>query len=219
MEFWIKDEKNNIDICLPVTPASYEFTVGNNVEVVRATETGDIYIPTTKSPQNITLKGFFPAWDYNFCIDSHFDADSPIDYVKQFKKWIDKKTVVRVVIADKYGTKVNARFYVEHINYSEDDRSNGDINYSISFKEYKKIEMKTVEILSTSTINNSQNKSRAETKKTGGKVHIVKKGEYLCLIARKYYGNSNWQKLYNANKNVIGKNPNIIYPGQKLIIP
>ena len=39
-------------------------------------------------------------------------------------------------------------------------------------------------------------------------------------IAKKYYGNgAQYTKIYNANKGVIGGNPNLIYPGQVLTIP
>ena len=47
-------------------------------------------------------------------------------------------------------------------------------------------------------------------------VYIVKSGDTLSSIASKY--NTTWQNIYNDNKNVIGNNPNLIYPNQKLII-
>lgn len=46
--------------------------------------------------------------------------------------------------------------------------------------------------------------------------YIVQKGDTLSSIARKY--NTSWKDIYNKNKNIIGSNPNIIYPGQKLLI-
>jgi len=49
----------------------------------------------------------------------------------------------------------------------------------------------------------------------------VKKGDYLIKIAGKkeVYGDaSQWQKIYRANRKKI-KNPNLIYPGQNLVIP
>jgi nucleoid-associated protein YgaU len=49
------------------------------------------------------------------------------------------------------------------------------------------------------------------------KTYTVVKGDYLVKIARKY--ETTWQKLYEANKSVIGSNPNLIYPGQVLTIP
>lgn len=47
-------------------------------------------------------------------------------------------------------------------------------------------------------------------------LYTVKNGDTLSSIASKY--NTTWQKIYNDNKNVIGNNPNLIYPNQKLII-
>lgn len=46
--------------------------------------------------------------------------------------------------------------------------------------------------------------------------YIVKAGDNLSKIAKAY--NTTWQKIYNDNKNIIGGNPNRIYPGQRLII-
>jgi LysM domain len=51
------------------------------------------------------------------------------------------------------------------------------------------------------------------------KSHTVVHGDTLSNIAQKYYGNSAlWTKIYAANKAVIGSNPNLLKPGQKLII-
>ena len=47
-------------------------------------------------------------------------------------------------------------------------------------------------------------------------VYVVKSGDTLSSIARRY--NTTWQKIYEKNKSVIGSNPNIIKPGQKLEI-
>ena len=46
--------------------------------------------------------------------------------------------------------------------------------------------------------------------------YIVKKKDTLSAIASKY--NTTWQRLYEKNKSVIGKNPNKIYPGMVLKI-
>ena len=47
-------------------------------------------------------------------------------------------------------------------------------------------------------------------------IYIVKPGDNLTKIAKKF--NTTWRKIYEDNKNVIGSNPNLIYPNQKLII-
>jgi nucleoid-associated protein YgaU len=49
--------------------------------------------------------------------------------------------------------------------------------------------------------------------------HEVQKGESLSLIAKKYYGDPiKYKKIFEANIDKL-KNPDIIYPGQNLIIP
>lgn len=49
------------------------------------------------------------------------------------------------------------------------------------------------------------------------KVYEVKSGDSLSKIAKNYPGMT-WQKIYEANKDIL-KDPNVIYPGQKLKIP
>ena len=52
--------------------------------------------------------------------------------------------------------------------------------------------------------------------------HTVEEGETLSGIALKYYSSASkdmWMVIYNANKNVIGDDPNLIKPGQVLKIP
>ncbi|MFV0332057.1 MAG: LysM peptidoglycan-binding domain-containing protein [Dysgonomonas sp.] len=50
----------------------------------------------------------------------------------------------------------------------------------------------------------------------GEEIYEVKSGDSLSKIAKKYPGMT-WQKIYEANRDQI-KDPNIIHPGQKLVI-
>jgi nucleoid-associated protein YgaU len=50
--------------------------------------------------------------------------------------------------------------------------------------------------------------------------YTVASGDSLSKIARRFYGNaSQWRPIYEANKAVIGANPDLIKPGQVLTIP
>ena len=54
------------------------------------------------------------------------------------------------------------------------------------------------------------------------RIHIVKSGDWLSKIATQYYGDMNkWKMIYEVpeNKKTIGPNPDLIKPGQELIIP
>ncbi|MCD8264975.1 MAG: LysM peptidoglycan-binding domain-containing protein [Tannerellaceae bacterium] len=51
----------------------------------------------------------------------------------------------------------------------------------------------------------------------GEEIYEVKAGENLSRIAAKYPGMT-WKKIFEANKDKL-KDPDLIYPGQKLTIP
>jgi len=52
------------------------------------------------------------------------------------------------------------------------------------------------------------------------KKHVVESGESLSTIAKKHYDDAGkYLKIYEANKDVIGDDPNLIQPGMELIIP
>jgi nucleoid-associated protein YgaU len=49
--------------------------------------------------------------------------------------------------------------------------------------------------------------------------YTVVKGDTLSKIAKQFYGNANhWKRIYEANTDQI-KNPDLIKPGQVLVIP
>lgn len=51
------------------------------------------------------------------------------------------------------------------------------------------------------------------------RVHVVVKGDCLWNIAKKFYGNGSlWPRIFDANRGQI-KNPDLIYPGQRFVIP
>jgi nucleoid-associated protein YgaU len=51
------------------------------------------------------------------------------------------------------------------------------------------------------------------------KVYVVVSGDSLSKIAKREYGNANeWNRIFEANRDIL-KDPNKIFPGQKLKIP
>lgn len=55
---------------------------------------------------------------------------------------------------------------------------------------------------------------------TGSRQYTVKTGDTLGSIAKDTLGDSGkWRLIYDANKDVVGSNPDLIFPGQKLKIP
>ena len=211
-EFWITTDE--FQMRLPITPEKYEINTINQMEIIRSASIGDVNLLGPIAPTNILLQGVFTTNKYDFAKPPTLPISKTFDYITYLEKMQLDKKHCRVIIASESGTKINKPFYLESIYYSEDNTTNGDINFELKFREF--IQMKT-EITTASTRGSSARPVGNPPPKP--KTHTVLSGDNLSKIARKYYGNPDWKKIYNANIDVIGKNPNIIYAGQVLKIP
>lgn len=60
---------------------------------------------------------------------------------------------------------------------------------------------------------------RPPAPKPSARYYTVVRGDTLWGISTRYYGSGfQWSRIFNANRKLI-KNPNLIYPGQRLLIP
>ena len=135
------------------------------------------------------------------------------------------------------GTNVNAEYTIQSFSYGEPDGT-GDIEYSISLQEYRKptYTKPKKELPKKEPANKKPaKKPTVRPVQTPPKTHIVKSGDNLWNLAKKYYGDGSKEtKLYNANKDVIenaarkhgyvssshrGVPGWWIFPGTKLVIP
>ncbi len=219
MDFYIKNNKRNLTMTLPITPEKYEIEYKIDIETVRLTNFGDINIPTHHTPMVLTLEGLFSVNENHYLNQQTLPSGAiqhAMDYVILIKSWIDNKDIVRVVITKDIKTRIDLDFHIEGIQYIEDGETVGDIKYTITFREYRPLKVNT--IATTKAMNAPV---RTNTKVAiKQKIYTVQSGDSLFKISRKFYGSgSKWKDIYNANKKIIGKNPNRIYPGQKLIIP
>lgn len=111
---------------------------------------------------------------------------------------------------------------LEDYQITEDAKNGFDVTVKIKLKQWRDYGTKTVNI----TFNMDKPKASIEpqrdtnTSPAPAQSYTVVKGDCLWNIAKRFYGNgSKYTIIYNANKDVIGGNPNLIYPGQVLTIP
>jgi hypothetical protein len=68
----------------------------------------------------------------------------------------------------------------------------------------------------TSRANRSAHRTAVTTTKG---VYVVRHGDSLSSIAARLHVKGGWRALYRANRTLIGKNPDLIYPGMHLHLP
>lgn len=176
-----------------------------------------------------TRKELQRAWDktYTAKINTEFYKNAkkkPDKYVAMLQEWKTTKAVVRVIISD---MKINLAMLIDDFTYSMRE-GDGDIYYTISFSEYRTLNVPSVQI--TTKVRNNGLLSRPAPAAAGGSYTVVG-GDTLWGISKQKYGNgSSYPKIYNANNGTIeasakkhGKsssdNGHWIYPGDVYTIP
>lgn len=158
----------------------------------------------------------------NFSLDLILTAELGVDPMEELVKlWAyerDGEALGLVIGAHAYGKyRWSIQKHETKVQYTD---RNGDlycVEVSVSLLEYLNVEVSNTSGLSQAVEQPASTEANAGATKT---TYIVKKGDCLWTISIKFYNDGNqWRKIYNANRSVIGSNPNLIYPGQVFVIP
>ncbi len=199
-------------ITLPVTPKSYTWRQGKNIESVNISELGDVHLAGKPTRYSGKVSCMFPAREYPWLAPGA--STDPYAYVSQFGRWSQMKTVVRMIIGQ---TDINAQVLIEEIQYSEKDGS-GDVYADIAVREWIDLEAVTVTELDPATgMGGTQNSGQSGSQ--SGQSYTIVAGDTLSVLCRRFYGNGG-SRYYNALASYNGiANPHLIYPGTVLTIP
>lgn len=196
--------RDNTSITLPVNPENINISIPGNNEKVEIIALGEVVVPREPGLSTFDISSFFPPGD----------SDSYIDF---FDKWRDSKKSAEFTAG---GLGINMPVVIEDFSHERRSGEEDRVYYNIAFSEYRPYGAKII-ILKTETTASPTTANRASNKEAVTKTYTVKTGDSLWKISKALsnQGGSNWKELYNANKSVIGSNPDLIYPGQVYTIP
>lgn len=210
MEIWLKQDKR--DFRFAILPSEYEVASESGNTQVTIHSFGEINLLGKRKLKNISFSSFFPRQIYNFCQYTSFPT--PEESVKLIEE-MKNNGVLHLTMT---GTPVNMDCTIESFTWGENDGTK-DINFTLEFKEYRKVKVKTTEKKEPLPQRVTPAATQRPAKEVSSTTYTVVKGDNLSKIAKNLTGNSaNWKAIYEQNKDVIGGNPNLIYPGQQLVI-
>ena len=125
---------------LPVNPGAITVDVPGRNESNEVVKLGEITQFAAKGLKAIALDCFFPADKNNRLILSGSTFMPPTDFVTLIEKAMDDQQAIRLIVTD---TKINLLASIESFQWSMVD-STGDIEYSLSLKEYREYAAKFV---------------------------------------------------------------------------
>lgn len=203
-------------LVLPVNPPEYSLTGGgtdfNDFSVVKggaATAIGNDKFTT------VTFSSYFPR-DYSSLCE-YTDIPKPWEAVHMIERWRKTKWPIRLIITG--DADINMPVTIRKFDYREIGGQPGDVSFDIQLTEYRFIVIRDVaqgQSSAPKAVASEQRPTMAQSPKT----YVVASGDCLWNIAKRIYGNgADWPKIYNANKSIIGADPNVIKTGQKLVIP
>lgn len=197
----------------PVLPEEVEIKESGNNKSHILQNIGEITVINTIKAPTLKVESFFPINSGPYVTSKYLLK--PNEYIEKIKRWRDTGKPVRLVIT---GTSVDLSWActIEDFSYKEKAGAVGDIEYIISFKEYRWFKVKKVEIVSDSKTSQPAiaKTEQRPVEKEKPKTYTVQKGDTLCSISKKCLGDSGKYKEI-AKKNNIA-NPSLIYPGQVL---
>ncbi len=220
-EIWLTYDSNKKRLQIPVLPEKIEISYPDKNDTVYVYGVGDVTIK--KHPGAFVMKwsSFFPAVKCQGCISNPKKPKECVDFLKKVMKIEKPARIVYTGGACRLSSLCTIKF-----DASEEGGDKGTIHYSITITEYKKTAVRKLKVKKKKK--GKGNGKKAKVKKTSNRTstksktgkYTVKKGDCLWNIAKKFYGKgAKYTVIYNANKKVIGSNPNLIYPGQVLTIP
>lgn len=205
------------EINIPVLPAKLNVSSPGKNERVTVLELGEVLLLRKKGLRILSWESFFPVSKAPYTVGQIMD---PVSIVQAIQKARDQKSPVRFLIT---GTDLdcNLRMGIDSFEYEERSGELGDLYYTIKLYEWKDISPKRIVLPEKKEEPaKTQEPERPGKPEQTSKTYTVKPGDCLWNIAKAIYGKgSDYTKIYNANKGVIGSNPNLIYAGQVFTIP
>jgi nucleoid-associated protein YgaU len=213
MDFILKDGKG-LEFQFPVNPEEVTISRQKGYDTATILSYGEFDFPQGEKVKEISFSSFFPKeYDESYC--KYENIPDPQEAMNTLNGFLLSHKPLRFIITE---TAVNVPVFVASHNSTFRGGESGDVNFELSLRTWS--EMKVSKKAGGSgtksvPVNKKPRTDMIEKKKT----YTVKSGDSLSKIAKLELGDSSqWSRIYQLNKKVIGQNPNAIKPGQKLVL-
>lgn len=212
-------------VLFPVPPSKITLKVNGKNETVTLINEGEANILKAAGLTDVEFELRLPNVEYPFAAYPSKYRPAKF-YLEKLEELKTKKKSFQYILTRRKPKKkkifdTNMTVSLEDYSIVDDAGEGFDITVKVKLKQYKEFTTKTCTIdISLPKPQASMQQSRETSNAPSGGTYTVVSGDCLWKIAKQFYGDGGkWSIIYNANKSVIGGNPNLIYPGQVLTIP
>jgi nucleoid-associated protein YgaU len=109
---------------------------------------------------------------------------------------------------------------ISRLSYRYAGGEPGDIHYDITLRQWREVRVRSLTAAAEGGAPAPESLRPRPDTRPAPKVYTVRPGDTLYGIAKLELGNgARWREIYDLNKSVIGPDPNLILPGQRLVMP
>lgn len=212
-------------VLMPVTPSKVTVKINNQNETLTLISGEEINILKAAALTEVSFELLLPQVSYPFAAGAqpaqyYLNLFERLKVGKKSFQWILNRTMP----SGKRLFDSNLTVALEEYQIVDDAKEGFDITVSVKLKQWRAFGTKTVTIQPVATPDGTptavvESPPRETNNAPQNGNYTVQKGDCLWNIAKKQLGDgSRYQEIYELNRDKI-ENPNLIYPGQTLILP
>ena len=211
---------------LPVPPGKLQVKINSTDETMVLINQGEVNILKTAGLTDIEFDARIPQDPYPWAVyKSGFQGAEY--FLEQFEALKTAKKPFQFIVCRRHPDgrelfSTNIKVSMEDYRITEDAAEGIELTVKIRLKQYRDYGTKTADISFSKAQAGiqTQRETASSPAPVSARSYTVVKGDCLWTIAKKFYGSGGkYTLIYEANREVVGGNPNLIYPGQVLTIP
>lgn len=203
---------------------------GNNAIPGENDAVGEINVIKSPGLMEISFKSYFPANDSPL-VPKGVELEEPMVYTNMIRSWMHAKHPIRFIYVGRYDMvtrdadgkavqDINIPASIERFEWKEVGGAPGDIEYSITLKEYRFYAAKKYDVVKENgkTILYQRMRDRLD-ERVRPETYILQEGDTLGIVARKILGDDSRRKEIQKLNGLTGADLKNLKAGQVIKIP
>lgn len=205
--------RGGVSFQFPVNTDNLRIARGRDVHTIDIVSFREVARPGLRKLKRINFSSFLPkTYDPSYC--HYTPIPAPDDIVFIIEEWLKTGAPAFMSVT---GTPVGIWVLIDAFNTEERAGHPGDIFYEFSAVEFVDLRIDVSDPVPWPA---PPRPPDATAGPQPGQQYEVQSGDTLWTIAKQFYGNGSlYSVIHDANREVIGSNPNVITPGMILVIP